>query len=573
MPSPAAAPRSLHVAVLLSALGALLGGISPLVGLVAPAMPTGFPSWPLLVVLALLPAALAASLLRRPGVAAAVLLGQAVLAPGRFASDAQLAVDPGYLARPELLHATTLDPLAPATGTWVLLAGHVLTVAAGVCALIAGRRLFEHAGGGLGSERARTRRQGLLAVVLCAAVVAAVGLLMGPFTSTDPYLLAKPVVEAPVAVAVGSLLLAIAVPTAAGVFAGATDPELVRGGLLGLAAALLAVVVPPLVSVAVLDHVDLGWGPVLGLLAAAALVALSFPGGRAPDRAAADVRLPALTRLLTAAGASAVLAGGLAVAAALTKHLEMPIYLDDPSPYPARLLWPGAIALVVLGVAALVPRTALVVRPALALSWALLPPAGAAALDTVLTATQVAEAHAGPGAWISGAAMLVAAVAAVLAAIAGGVERDDVDLTEQEWRPAVAIPAGITALLSLAAVFLPVLTAPGYTPPGIFTEFGTSSWGQIAVGAAVLGALAVAPRCRPERAVALLGGAALVMAVRAVEFPLTAGRIEGSAPGLGAWFAAAAALGLLITAGLAWRGGDGPSRDMRRLRRSLPAQD
>ncbi|MEU6129303.1 hypothetical protein ABZ805_09040 [Saccharopolyspora sp. NPDC047091] len=592
-PEPTGPPTGLTAAIALSALGALLAAFAPLLGLVAPDMPTGFTSWPWLLVPALIPAVLAAVFRgSRPALAAAVLLGPAVLAPGRLVQDAQLVVDAGLAARPELLLPDTLDPLGPALGTWLLLAGHLLALAAGVLALIAGRGLFDHADGSSdafgsfgedafagssvaeaaadgapGRGRAGARRQGLLALVLCATAIAAVGLLMGPFTSEDPYLLAKPAVEAPVPVALGSLLLAIAVPAAAAFMSGSADRDLVRGGLLGLAAGLAAVAVPPLVAVALLPRLQFGWGPALELGAALVLVGLAVEGGRDPARGSGDVRLPALTRLLRTAGALAVLAGALAITGALTPHLEMPSWVDDPSLYPARLLWPGGVLLVLLGAALLVPSIAAAVRPALAVAWTAVPLAGAAALDTVLTATQVAGANAAPGAWISGGAMACALLAAITAALAGGVEREEVDLAEPDWhpergaddlaerswRPAVAVPAAVAALLGLAAVLLPVLAAPDYTAPGVFTRFSTSSWGLIGAGVAVLVAAVLAVRSRPPRAAALLVGAALVMAVRALEFPLTAGRAEGAVPGPGLWCAIAAAVVLLVAAALAAR--------------------
>ncbi|MFR9731481.1 hypothetical protein ACL03H_19820 [Saccharopolyspora sp. MS10] len=572
-PEPTGPPTGLAAAIAVAALGALLAGTAPLIGMVSPDMPPAYPGWPTLLILAMLPAVLAALFWRaRPVLSAAVLLGPAVLAPGRFAQDFQLVADAGLAARPELLLPDTLDPIGPAAGTWLLLAGHVLALVAGVLALVATGRLVDHSGGSApgddpfgsisggsspgGAEAgAPGRGQGLLALVLCASAVAAVGLLMGPFVSADPYLLAKSAVDAPVAVGVGSLLLAIAVPAAAGFAAGSSDPELVRGGLLGIAIGLAGAVVPPLLGVAALTRLQLAWGPVLGLVAALALVALAIVGGRTPEHDAAEVRLPALTRLLRASGALALLAGASGIAAALTPHLEMPSWIDDPSLYPARLLWPGGVALVLLGAGLLVPPVAAAVRPALTVAWAALPLAGAAALDSVLTATQVAGASASAGAWLSGAAMALAVLAAAVAAVAGGVERDDVDLTERDWRPVVAVPAGISALLGLAAVLLPVLTAPDYTAPGVFTRFGTASWGLIGAGLAVLIAAVLATRSRPERAVALLGGAALVMAVRALEFPLTADRAEGAAPGPGLWCAIAASVALLITAALAARRG------------------
>ncbi|CAM05837.1 hypothetical protein A8924_7023 [Saccharopolyspora erythraea NRRL 2338] len=354
-------PHQPNIAIAVSAVGALLVGAAPLLGVVEPAAPAAFPSWPLLLLLAALPAVLAVLFGRRdrPGAAAAVLIGPAVLAPARIVIDLQLAVDAGLAARPELLLPFTLDPLSPATGLWLLLAGHVAAVVAGVLAF-RGRE-----SGDSGVEHG-PRKQGLLALVLCASVVAAVGALMAPFGSDDPYLLPRAALDSPVAVLAGSVLLALAIPSVAGFAASSPDPDVARGGLVGLAAAVAGVAVPPLFAATVVPTLHFAAGPVLMLLAALAAAGLAVPAGTTATSAeSSEVRLPALTRLLTAAGVLALVAGALCVLAALTPQLEMPSWLSAPPLYSARMLWPAGAVLLLLGAGVLVPGIALLVRPAL----------------------------------------------------------------------------------------------------------------------------------------------------------------------------------------------------------------
>ncbi len=85
----------LVAALVVAAAGALLVGAAPAVGMVTPAQPPAFTPWPLLLVLAALPPGVAAAFLRsdKPGVAAAVLIAPAALAPGRAVLDAQPLAD------------------------------------------------------------------------------------------------------------------------------------------------------------------------------------------------------------------------------------------------------------------------------------------------------------------------------------------------------------------------------------------------------------------------------------------------------------------------------------------------
>ncbi|GAB3295431.1 hypothetical protein [Parasphingorhabdus pacifica] len=552
-------PSRLIAAIAIGAVGAVLVGLAPVIGMVKPAMPAAFASWPLLLPLAILPPAGAAWAVRRgrSALGAALLLGPAVLAPGRLVLDGQLVFDAGLAARPELLLPDTLDPLIPSVGLWLLLVGHVLTaIAGGLASTSVSRDPDPSLGAAFGDiediPAGGARRHGLLTVVLCAAVVAAVGLLMTQFRSGDPYLLPRAALDSPPAVLIGSLVLAIGVLVAGGFAAGSADLQFARGGLLGLGAALAGIVVPPLFAVAVLADLHLASGSVLGLIGAAGLVASAISAGRVPAREpAGELRLPALTRLLAAAGALGLIAGLLALVAAMLPQWQMPAGFAGEPPYPARLLWPSGGLVAALGAATLWPRTALRARPALAVVWVAIPLAGTATLDTVFTAARSAGAQAGTGAWVAGAAIVLAVIAGLLAAIAGGVERDDVDLTTTTADRTVAVPALIAAALVIAAFSLPVVTAPDYVPPGVFTGFGTTSWGLVCAMVVVAGVAATAPLCRPERATALLAGAAGVVLVRVLEMPLTAERAEGAGPGWGVWSGSAALLVLLVAAAVA----------------------
>ncbi|GAA0525550.1 hypothetical protein GCM10011581_14380 [Saccharopolyspora subtropica] len=535
-------PAPLRAAIALTAVGAALVGLGPLAGLVAPGASAAFAAWPLLLPLALAAPALAAAFAKvgHPATAAALLIGPAVLAPGRLVLDLQFLVNAGRAARPELLRVDTLDAYTPSAGTWLLLAGHVASLVGGLLAV----RGIQH-----GEESAGAHRQGLLTLVLCAGFLAAVAVLMAPFASDDPYLLPNPAVDAPLPVLVGSVLLAVGAPTAAGFFAGAGDPDVARGGLLGLAVALAGIVLPPLVAVAVLDQLTLAWGPVLGLVAVVALATLALPAGRNRSvEATGDLSLPTFTRLIALAAVFALIAGTLALVAAAMPQVEMPFGLRDPSPYPARVLWPAGGLLVLVGGLLLLPRVGRWLRPVLPVVWVVVPLAAAGVLDAVFTAMQAAEAEADYGSWAAGAAVLFAALAAAIAAVAGGVERDDVDLTEMAMHRLVLFPSLVALPLGAGAFSVPVVTASDYTAPGVFTAFSTASWGLVIALAAVVGAAVLAPMCRPQRAAALLCGAALVVSVRVLEYPLTAGRFPDANPGPGLWFGLACTAVLLGTA-------------------------
>lgn len=562
------------------ACGALALSVAPslpVVRAVAGAPGTvGFAAWPLLAGLALVPAVAALLLSRRaPQVAAGLVLGLAALAPGRAVLDVQLIADAALAARPELVVPASLVPLRPGPGLAVLLAGHLLTGLAGVLVLARSARDADRdapaartAGDPVGEEVAGrgTPRQGLLLSVLGFGLVASVGLVAPPFHSATGFLPARSAFDGPGWALAGSLLLAVAVPVAGCLLAASADRGRARGGLLGVAAGVVAVSAPALAAGLLGTDLSPAPGPVAVLVAAAGLTLLAGPAGRSLARDPAvprpDLVLPAAARLHRVAGAVALLAAGLAAVAALAPALRVPPGTAEPVLAQGRLLVPAAFVLAGLGVALLwSPPAAAVVRPALSVAWVVGPLAALVLLDPVLTAGDVPGVRLGAGSWCAAAVIAVAAAAGVCAALAGAVERDDVDLSALAERGAdrpVQLCGAAAALLAVPALGLPLARAEGHrltaiVPGQLSTGVQLSSWGLLAGLVAVVLATAVAPRCRPARAVALLAGAGLLVIVRLAELPLVAARLEGVAPAAGVWFSLAVLVLLACGAGLAVR--------------------
>lgn len=544
------------VALLGGALALAIAAVVPVVSAAdgAPARP-GFTSAPLLVTLALAPAAIALLSARRaPGLAAGLVLGLAVLAPGRALLDCQLVVDAGLATRPELVIPTSLAPFRPGAGLALMFIGHLLIAIAGLLVL-AGRWGAEPPDGETVGESAGAQdelvapRQGLLLLVLGCGVVAAVGLVAAPFTSDTAFLLARSAFDGPTWALAGTLLLAVLIPGAGCLFVAAANRERARGGLLGIAFGTAAVAVPALAAGLFAADLHPAAGPYATVAGAVGLAVLAVPAGRSltsdasgPER---DLVLPGAQRLHRLAGLAALLAGALAAVGALAPALEVPAGAAVPALPVARLLGAAAVVLAVLGVALLLPADrAGASRPALSVAWVVAPLAALAILDPVLTAVDLPGVRFGLGAWAAVGALCLACAAGLLAALAGGVERDDVDLSELAERGAdrpVLLGGALAALLAIPAFGLPVADVPGHQMLGI-AGGARSGWGLLAGLLAVLLATLAAARCRPSRGAALLAGAGLVVIVRLAELPLVAAPLGSARPAIGTW----ACLGCLL---------------------------
>ncbi|MFL6119295.1 hypothetical protein [Actinophytocola sp.] len=536
--------------------GAVLAFVGVRQGLVVDEPAAAFGSGPLLLVLAALPAVLAivCVLLGRAPTAAGVLTGAALLAPGLALVDAQFIQDALLASRPEIMVPTSLAALTPAAGVYLLLAGHLAAAVAGV--LAAG-----HAGADPDSdyyaaldagrdERGRGRAIGW---ALAAGAVSVVGLLFAPFESDNAFIVAQDLVASPALVRYGGLLIVLTVLIGAVAAAVNTRPPLARGMALGLFVALAWLVVPQLAAVARVDWLHLTPWPLRAIIPVGLLAAALFVVGDRGAREKADIQLagsPVVTGVLgVLTGVATIVAGVTALVVA---------HVDQPESYANRQLLPAGIVLVLLS-AALFTRAASAVRPALVVALGAVPLVGLAALDTAFTATTLgtvmpgfpvaaSDTRVGAAVWFTIAAFVLAAAAAIAAGITGGAERDDVDRTQRAPHLRYGIPAAGAVLFAIGAFASPMIRAPGFAPPGIFTEFRLASWGLLIGLLVIVGAAVVASFARPARAAALLFGAAVVAGVRLLELPLTGDRVSGAHAGGGTWLTLACLVTLVAAA-------------------------
>ncbi|HET8643336.1 MAG TPA: hypothetical protein VFM37_15470 [Pseudonocardiaceae bacterium] len=551
-------------ALVVATAGAVLLAVAPALAVVRAGdgahLGPAFVAWPLVALLALAPA-VAAWLLAgyaRPAAAVGLLGSFGLLAVGRAAVDLQILADPWSAQRPELFVPVSLAELTAGPAVAVLLLGHVLTMLAG--ALAVGSLLRARQGGAaLPPDSRPAGRSGPLVAALFGGTLAAAGLMSRPFRSSDPYLIPSAAVDAAGPTMVGMLLIAGGALLAACLAASAADPDTAWGGLAGAAAGVAVVALPPLAAAAAGDDIGISAGPLVALGGAALLAGTAWlvatGRGEAPADGEEAVRLPAALRLRRVAGGLAVTAGVAGLLGAVTDQVTVSgqltagSLLTAPVVYPARLLVPAGVLLVVLGALMLAPRAGAVVRPALVAGWAAMALAATATLDLTLTATQLDGLDAGFAGWPTGLALLLAPAAGALAGVAGGVEREEADLTDPAARRAdrvVLVTGGLAAVLALPAFGLPLVTSADYLPAGLWSRFGVASWGLLAAAAVVVAAGLLAPRSRPARSVALLLGAAAVVAVHLTAVPLVGAR--GEAPGSvgpGTWFAIACGLSLL----------------------------
>jgi hypothetical protein len=561
-------PALLRIAVLIAICGAVLLAAGPLAGVVSPDPGAAYGSGLTLVVLAALPVVLAVALLlaKRPIAAAGVLVGAALLSLGRALVDLQLAVDALVVSRPELVVPTSLAPLQAGTGTWLLILGHVLT-------LVAGALVIARAGAQPGSaiaaefEEDGGQRRQLLGGGLSFGGLAALGLVMPAFASDNAFLLTPDLMNGPKLVMAGRLLIA-AVVVLGCLFAGtARSPKFGRGILIGIATAILAVVLPVQFAGMAADWLHTDWRSYLATIGAVGMIGTAvWPSGFAPWKRAQSEEPGErnANRMHVITGVLAILAGVAAIIGRSTDLFSVEVPTDqpinqtdllillsgvNPESFANRLLLPAAILLIVLGALLLIRPVAGIVRPALSVGWVAIPLAGLLALDAVITATGTSGAiRTGAGAIWAVLAILFAIAAAIGAAIAGGIERDDVDLTERPPNLILMAPAAAAALFAIGAFGLPALTADEFVAPGIWQNVRLASWGLLLAVLAVIVAAIVATRSRPSRAAALLLGAAAVVGVHALEMPLTAARAEGSVAGPGTWLSLACIAALVISA-------------------------
>ncbi|MDQ3788222.1 MAG: hypothetical protein M3422_13400 [Actinomycetota bacterium] len=554
----------MRVALLVGLGGAVLTVVGVGQGLVVDAPAPGFSSGVLLGGLAFAAplAAVIFVLAGRAIVGAGVLSGAALLAPGLAVVDAQFLVDALQASRPEMLVPTSLAALEPSSGSYLLLAGHLAALVAGV--LAAGRAGADPNSdyfAALDRSVSVSGRGAAMGWALAAATVSIAGLIVPPFRSDNAFLLGRGLGDSPTLVRYGVILLAVTLLVGGVAAAGSSRPALARGMGFGVFLALAWLALPQVFAVAAIDwlRAERGGG-LLTLVPLAVLVVILFVvrGERAgPVDRDREVELET-SPLHLVTGVLGVLTGVAAIAGAIGALVVVEGGGDQPESYANRQLIPAGIVVVVLG-AALFTRWAGAVRPAFVVSLGAVAVVGFASLDAAFTGTTVpgtpfnmpvmtAETRVGAGTWFAVVAILLAGFAAVASVVAGGAERDDVDLTARTLHTRTAIPAAAAILFAVGAFALPMIAAPDFTAPGIFSEFRLASWGLLIGLTVVAGAAAVAAYSRPHRAAALLFGGAAVVGVHLLELPMTGDRADGATAGAGTWLSLACLVALVVAA-------------------------
>ncbi|ALG13776.1 hypothetical protein [Kibdelosporangium phytohabitans] len=567
MPERLEVPALLKLAIAVAVVGAVSLAIGPFVGVLRSAPPAAYDSRPLLVVLAVLPVLVAVGLLvaRRPVGAAGVLVGAAFLAPGRALIDLQLASDALVASRPELVVPTDLVPLVAGTGTWLLVAGHVLTLAAGAMVIVrAGARPGTAVAAEFEESEPESRKR-LLGWGLAFGGLAAIGLLMPPFRSDNAFLLDVDLANGPGLVIAGGLLIALAALLGCVVAGTSRTSKMGRGVLVGVAIAVLTFLLPAQIAGITVDWLHADWRSYMATVGALGLVATAvWPSGLALKRGEGVPIEQSGGRMHLIAGVFAILAGVAAILGQATDLFvveiptDVPINQTDeliilsgvrPGSFANGLLLPAGILVLVLGILLVIKPVARIFRPMLSVAWVGIPLAAFVALDAVMTATSTSGAiRAGAATWWTLVAVLLALVAAICAGAAGAIERDDVDLSDRSSNMILMAPLAAAALFAIGAFGLPAMRAEQYVAPGIWSNFRTASWGLVIALIAVVMAAAIASTSRPPRAAALLFGSAGLVAVHALEVPMTGGRAEGSAAAAGTWLSLATIAALVISA-------------------------
>jgi hypothetical protein len=390
--------------------------------------------------------------------------------------------------------------------------------------------------------------------------------LIVPFTSTDPWLVPRSVLDAPIWAAAGGFALAVGIALAVVLACSTPDPRVAVGGLVGVALAVLGVVVPTVAVSVSVPSLTVSVGPPMAVLGGLGLGGLAMWVGYRGRCGAPPQRPTGLESLLAppasvlalrcrlAGSMLAVLAGGCTVAAALTEPLRLAADLSHPH-VTARwsLLISGAVV-VPLAVGSGARRLGPTARPMLTMALTAVPMVAGGPLAELLPALGLEGVDGGPGLWLMLAAVALAVLAGLALALAGGFERDDVELVDVPYEGPFAASAAAASALTVPAFWLPLVDGVGWGATGVLQPpFGLASWGLLAGFLVTAGALLISPRCRAARAVALLGGVATVLVVRLVWLVAGGDGLSVGGPGEGAWASGLCLLLVMVTLVVALR--------------------
>ncbi|WP_430331327.1 hypothetical protein [Rhodococcus sp. ACT016] len=519
---------------------------------------------------------------RRSPAGGAALAGAGLVSVGLCVMDAQLWTDPIDANRLELFRPLTAAAIATGPGAALILAGHACTVVAGILGLVVVQRASHTDGYGSSPDPDADGRPvgarvgaGLVAIALAAAAAIVVSLLARPFTSSDPVLVVRAAIASDAPTAIGCGVVAIAVLIAVASALASVDVGVAAGVVGGAALAAFGPIAGRLAAGLADDRLAPGTATVCGalgaVLLAASAAAIPVVAGRRERRAAAPAAEPerprpdawgntaaARDRMLrwhAAAGATGIAAGALACLGALLPVLSVPAGLPEPSVPATRVVLVAGVLLAITSVWLLMSEFSVLFRPALAIMWVGVVAAAAAVAQTALSAVQIPGVKLGAGSVVMGIAVVLAVGAGVLAGIAGAAERDDIDTSEPSDPPQpVLIVGAAAAVATVLGYALPLYRGSDGTAAALGRlPWGWDAWGQVLSVAAIVVAVLVAMGARASRGAVLLAGAAVVVLLHVLSWPLAAGRLTDPVVGPGVAPAILAVVLLAVSATLVGR--------------------
>ncbi|MBY6438370.1 hypothetical protein HQ602_18515 [Rhodococcus kroppenstedtii] len=440
----------------------------------------------------------------RPDLGLAATAAVGAVALGLAVTDLQLFARALDADRLDLFRPTAAAAPSPTFGSVALLAGHAAYVVAGVLAAVALARRPSVAVDD-------APRRGVL--VLLGAAGAAAAVVSPAYVSTDSVFLAPSVLGAPLSLALGYVLAALAVLVVVALAATSPRRDVTRGALVGVALSVLLVVVPRVPAAATAgDRIDVGPGTWLGLVGAALLLAAARPDRTAarPNRTdAAGERRRAAERPRRAPNARLVAGSLLLLSAAAAGAGSVLPVLAASGPIP-RIAGLGAVAVsgvvvATVGVLLCLSEFAPSVRPASAPILAAHVALVAVVLQAVVLGVGVDGVRPGLGGWLLGLSVLAAVVAAPALAAAGGSDPVDSDAAERPLL--VRAVAWTSAVLIVVGSLLPARSVDGRLGGWIGTwPWGWDVWGRVVFAAVVVTTAAILLRARRSRAVAAAVG-------------------------------------------------------------------
>ncbi|MGB3773554.1 MAG: hypothetical protein WBA00_20675, partial [Rhodococcus sp. (in: high G+C Gram-positive bacteria)] len=514
---------NVRVPVVLAAVGAIALSTAPLAGAVdggdRPGPVLGAALSSALVWIAVAVVAGTTAVRGRATFAGAFVAAVGVMASGLVVADAQLFARAIDADRLELFRPVSAGALSPGPGAVLVLAGHLVLVAAGVFAAVAVSRGGGPAAGDDDHIVARRLPAGVVVAGVVGALAAAASCVLPAYASTDPVFLAPSLLAGPALLALAGAVSAVTVLVLCA-YALSSDSVPVAAGVL-FAAALGTAATAAVRLVGALgagDRIGVGSGPVvgvggavvLGVVATAVLRSRPARGSRTATLRSASM---STTRRHVVAGVSTVVTGVAMAASTALPLLDVGTGVQ-PQVAATRSVAIFALVTVVGGILLFFSEFAGAVRPAVVMIVVGHIALAAVVLQAVVLGVGIDSVSVGPGGWVLVAGVVLGLAALISLGLAGSAERDGIDTSDVASTSRTLLTAsGVATGLSVIGLALPIYDIGG-APAGWIGSWpwGWDVWGRLVLAGAVVAAAAITVRARRSRGAALAVGGALAVA-------------------------------------------------------------